>query len=140
VDEREGFGEIDVEIECGGDGTRDLLDLDGVGQAIAEVVGVAAGEDLSLVFETTEGPGVDDAVAVALESVAVGVGRLGNTTPAGVLDVNGIAGQHGASLSGECRGALNSVTCYIVFFQLQERCVGEKTWRRHFVWRAQRRA
>src|ERR1019366_396657 len=67
VDEREGFGEIDVEVEGSGEGA---------GGAVAEVVGVTAGEDLRLGFKTAESAGVDDAVAVALEVVAVGMRRL----------------------------------------------------------------
>ena len=69
VDQRQRFGEIDIEAECSGDGARDLRDLDGVGQAVAEVVGVAAGEDLGLVFEPAEGTRVNDAVTIALKAL-----------------------------------------------------------------------
>ena len=42
-----------------------------MGQAIAEVVGEAAGENLGLGFEPAKGAGMNDAVAVALEIVAI---------------------------------------------------------------------
>src|ERR1019366_10068164 len=51
VDEREGFGEIDVEVEGSGDGAGDLRDFEGVGEAVAEVVGVTAGGELRLWFK-----------------------------------------------------------------------------------------
>ena len=42
-------------------------------QPIAKVIGVAASENLSFRFEAAEGAGVNDAVAVTLKVVAVGV-------------------------------------------------------------------
>ena len=72
VDQGEGLGEVLVEAEGGGDGAGDLGDLDGVGEAAAEVVGGAAGEDLGLAGEAAEGAGLDDALAVALEGGARG--------------------------------------------------------------------
>ena len=74
VDESERFGEIFVESERAGDVAGDLRDFDGVGEAGAEVVGGAGGEDLGLAGETAEGPCLDDALAVALERGSVGVG------------------------------------------------------------------
>jgi hypothetical protein len=79
----------------GGDGTRDLRDFDGVGQAIAKVVGVAAGENLGLRFQTAEGAGVNDSVAVALKIVAVGMGRFGMAASAGIFYVDGVVGELG---------------------------------------------
>ncbi len=46
-------------------------DFDGVGEAAAEVVAGAAGEDLGLSGEAAEGAGLDDAVAVTLEGRAM---------------------------------------------------------------------
>jgi hypothetical protein len=67
VGEGDGFCEVGVEAECGGDGAGDGGDLHGVGEAGAEVVTGAVEEDLGFGFEPTEGAGVDDAGAVALE-------------------------------------------------------------------------
>ena len=74
-----------------------------MGEAVAEVVGVAAGEDLRLGFEAAEGAGVNDAVAVALEVVAVGMRRLGEAASAGVFDVHRVGGEHGESIAEECQ-------------------------------------
>ena len=71
--------------ERGCDGARDLRDFDGVGQAVAKMIGVAAGENLGLGFEAAEGARMDDAVAVALEVVAVGMWRLGVAAPARIV-------------------------------------------------------
>ena len=63
------FDEIGVESELRGDGAGDLRDFDRVGQAVAEVIGVAAGENLGLGFQTAEGAGMNDAIAVTLVSL-----------------------------------------------------------------------
>lgn len=72
MSEGEGFGEVFVEAEDASGGTGELGDLEGVGEAVAEVIGDAGGKDLGLGFEATEGAGMDDAVTVALEVVAEG--------------------------------------------------------------------
>jgi len=43
------------------------------GQAVAEMIGETGCEDLGFGLQPPEGPGMDDAVAVALEGVAVGM-------------------------------------------------------------------
>jgi hypothetical protein len=63
------------------------------------MVRVAARENLGLVFETAEGAGVDDAVAVALEVVAIGMGRLREAASAGMFHLHRVGGQHGDSLA-----------------------------------------
>ncbi len=84
-----------------GDGARDLRDFDGVGQPVAEMVGVAAGENLGLGFQPAKGARVDDAVAVALKIVAIGMLGLGIAPSAGLLHVNRVVGEHVASLTLE---------------------------------------
>jgi hypothetical protein len=100
VNERQRFGEIDVKRQCGRDGTSDLRYFDGVREAVAEVIGVTAGEDLSLVFEAAKSAGMNDAVAVALKVVAVGMRRFRDAASAGVFHVDRVAGQHFRSLTG----------------------------------------
>jgi hypothetical protein len=73
-----------------------------VREAIAEVVGVAAGEDLRLGFQTTEGAGVDDAIPVALEIIAVGMLGLGEAASAGLRDLHRVRREHVRSLA-KCR-------------------------------------
>src|SRR5580698_7185623 len=99
VDQRQRLGKIDVQVELRSNGARDLRDLDGVGQAGAKVVGVAAGEDLRLVFETAESAGVDDAIAVTLERIAIRMRRLGIAASAGILDADGVRSEHRRSLA-----------------------------------------
>ena len=70
VDQRERLRQVVVQAERGGDLAGDLRDLDGVGQAAAEVVGGAAGKDLRLARQAAKGAGLHDAVAVALEGGA----------------------------------------------------------------------
>jgi hypothetical protein len=82
VHQRQRFHQFFIQSQDAGDGARDLRDLKGMSQAIAEVVRVAAGEDLGLVFEPAEGPRVDDAVAIALEVVAIRMRRLRVFSPA----------------------------------------------------------
>jgi hypothetical protein len=68
-----------------------------VGQAIAEVVGVAAGENLGLRLQTPESAGMNDAVAVALKVVAVGMRRFGMAASAGIFYADGVGGELGVS-------------------------------------------
>jgi len=97
--QRERFGEIHVEGERSGDGARDLRYFDGVSEAVAEVVGIAARENLSLILEPAKGASVDDAVAITLKIVAVGMRRFRETASAGVFCMHRVAGQHGGSLA-----------------------------------------
>src|SRR5664280_2920355 len=63
------------------------------------MVGVAAGEDLRLVFQPAEGAGMDHAIAIPLKRIAIGVRRLGIAASTGILHANGVAGEHGRSLA-----------------------------------------
>jgi len=77
VSEGENFGKLGIETESGGDGAGDLRNFERVRQAIAEVIGVANGEDLGFGFEAAESAGVDDAVAIAGKFAAIGMRRFG---------------------------------------------------------------
>jgi hypothetical protein len=65
-----------------------------VGEPVAKVVGVAAGEDLRLGFEAAEGASMNDAIAIALKVVAVGMRGLRKAASAGAFDVHRVGGQH----------------------------------------------
>ena len=67
VAERNGFGEVFVEVKCPRYGAGDLADFERVCQAGYIVVAKRRDEDLRLVLEPAERLGVEDAVAVALE-------------------------------------------------------------------------
>jgi hypothetical protein len=71
------FREILVEPEHVRRSARDLRHLDGVRQAGPEMIAEAGGEDLGFGFQASKSARVDHPVAVALEGVAVRVGRLG---------------------------------------------------------------
>ena len=69
-------------------------DLEGVGEAGALVIG-GVHEDLGLPGQAPEGGGVQDAVAVALEAGAQGVGLLGQRPFAGAPTAGGALGESG---------------------------------------------
>ena len=94
VSQRQSFGEILVQFQDVGQGARDLRDFDGVGQAIAEMIGQAGSEDLGLGLQAAEGTGMNHAVAVALESVAVRVFGFGVSPPPASLYRKSQARQH----------------------------------------------
>ncbi len=96
VAERDALGEILVQREGPRQRTRELGDLDGVGQAGAEMIALVMYEHLRLVGEAAEGGGMDDAVAVALERRAGRRVRLGDQTPARGRGVGGEAERNAA--------------------------------------------
>ena len=71
VGQRQRLGQVLVQLQNVGQRAGDLRDLDGVGQAVAEMVGETGREDLGLGFQAAEGARMNHAVAVALEGVAV---------------------------------------------------------------------
>ena len=99
VNQREGFGEVGVEIQAGGDGAGDLRDFERMGQAVAKMIGEAGGEDLGFGFEAAESAGVDDAIAVAGVIVAVGMRRFRVTAAARLADIHGVGCEHDRATS-----------------------------------------
>jgi len=77
VDQCQRFYKIDVQSQLRGNGAGDLRNFNGVGQAVAEVVGISAGENLGLRFQPAKSARMNDAVAVALKVVTVGCGGSG---------------------------------------------------------------
>ena len=92
VPEGDGLGEGHVESAGPGDGRGDLGHLERVGQAGALVV-LGEDEDLGLAGQPAERGGVQNAVAVALEAGAPGVGLLGLGPVAGVRRAGGAGRQ-----------------------------------------------
>jgi hypothetical protein len=92
VGEGQGLGQILVEPEGAGERPGDLADLDGVGQAGAEVIALMVDENLGLVLEPPEGGGMDDPVPVALELAAGGRNRFRAESPAAPPGIAGIRG------------------------------------------------
>src|SRR6266849_5459202 len=83
------FGELGVQAKRGSNGARDLRDFERVRQPVAEVIGIARGENLRLGFEAPEGSGVNDAVAIARVNAAVGMLSLRVAPPTGVFRAHG---------------------------------------------------
>src|ERR1051326_1181201 len=86
VHQRERLGELCVQAELRGNRARDLRDLNRVCQAISKMVRDAGRENLGLVFEATERAGMHNAIAIALELIAVWVRQFGKAAAASVLD------------------------------------------------------
>ena len=66
------------------------------------MIGIAAGKNLGFRLQSAEGAGVDDAVAVALEVVTIGMLRLGVAASAGMFHAYRVLGEHEASLAESC--------------------------------------
>src|SRR5207244_3372692 len=77
----ERFGQVLIETENRSHCAGDLRHLDRMGQPRAKVVGETGGKDLRLGFETAEGAGMHDPVAVTLERIAIRVIGLGVSAP-----------------------------------------------------------
>src|SRR5205807_4352316 len=63
--------QINIQAQLFSDGAGNLCNFDRMGQAVAEMVGVTASEDLRLVFQPAKGAGMNDAVTVSLKIVAI---------------------------------------------------------------------
>jgi hypothetical protein len=81
VRERESFGQIFIEAKRDRNCASDLRYLDRVSEAIPEVIVQTGCEDLCLILQSPECPGVNDTIAVALEFVSIRVRQLGITPP-----------------------------------------------------------
>src|SRR5882724_1756706 len=103
VDESKRFGELGVQAQRGSDGARDLRDFQRMRQPVAEVVGIARGENLRLGFEAPEGSRVNDAVAISRISAAVGMLRLRVAPSTGVFRAHGPGSRGGNSFDGRLR-------------------------------------
>jgi hypothetical protein len=99
VGQSQGFGEILVELQDVGQGTRDLRDLNGVGEAVAEMIGETWSEDLGFGLQAAERAGMNYAVAVALESVTVRVSGFGVSPPPASLYRKSQPRQHGKAVA-----------------------------------------
>jgi hypothetical protein len=74
VRQGQGFGHILSQSQNRSDRPGYLRDLQGVGKAIAKVVGETGREDLGLILQPSKCPRVNYPVAVAAEFVAIGMG------------------------------------------------------------------
>ena len=94
MDQSQRLDQINVQVQGARKSARNLRNLKRVGQPVAKVIGVAAGENLGLGFEAAEGTRVDNPVTVALEVVAVGMLRLGVAATARLLYAHRVISEH----------------------------------------------
>jgi hypothetical protein len=71
VRECQRLGEIFIQAQGSGESAGDLRNFDRVGEAVTKVIGETFAEDLGFVLQAAKGAGVDDAVAIPLELVAI---------------------------------------------------------------------
>ncbi len=110
VYQRQGLDEINIQVKRRRDGPRNLRHLHSVSQPRTKMVGVAAREDLRLVFQPAKGAGMDDAIAVPLERIAIRMGRLGIAASTRILDAHRVAGEHRRSLAAASAAPLSGVS------------------------------
>src|SRR5580765_223446 len=96
--------QVDVHMQGRGQRARNLRNLKGVCQAVAEMIGEAPREDLRLCFQPPECSGVDDAVAIALKVVAVGMLELRIAPTARLFNTNRVISEHVRSLVSKFQG------------------------------------
>jgi hypothetical protein len=104
VHQRQRLNQVDVKLERLRYSPRNLCDFERMRQPVAEVIGVAARENLRFRFEPPKGSRVDNAIPVALKVVSVRMLRLRIPSPAGFFHVHGVCCEHGKSLVSRFQG------------------------------------
>ena len=88
------FRKVYIKAEGSRDGARNLGDFERMRQAIAEVIGVASREHLRLSFQAAESSSVNNAIAVTLKVVAVGMVSFRKAASPRLSDVHRVGGEH----------------------------------------------
>ncbi len=96
----QGLAQVLVQMQIAADGTRDLRNLERMGQPGAEEIALVIDEHLGLVGQPPEGHGMDDAVPVALKGAAGGAVALRMQAPARGLRPAGIGRQRKGGIEG----------------------------------------
>ena len=98
------FSQVFIQPQAAGQHARDLSDLQGVRQPGTKQVALVVDEHLRLVFQPTKSPGMDNAIAVTLERVAVARCGFGVTPPTALAGTTGVSSQfsHGQVLKPYC--------------------------------------
>jgi hypothetical protein len=89
------FHEVNIQPKLTADSARNLRHFDRVGKAISKVIGVTAGKNLGLVFQTAKSAGVDYAIPVPFEIIPVGMLGLGITASARFFRAHSVVSEHG---------------------------------------------
>ena len=90
VNESNRLDQIFIEAESTGDGSRNLSDLEGMGQTCSVMIPLVIGKDLSLVLKSTKSRAVNDAIPVVLINRPVLVCFLRVLTPPAVTAEHGV--------------------------------------------------
>src|ERR1700751_3884388 len=104
VHQGQSLNQVDIHVQSCGQRARDLRDFQSVCQAVTEMIGVPPREDLRLCFQAAEGARMNDAVAVALKIIPVGMLSLGKTPTARLFNTNRVVSEHGESLVSKFQG------------------------------------
>src|SRR5580658_4168725 len=97
VGKGESFSKFLVQLENRGNCAGDLSHLEGMGEAVTEVVAQVRCEDLGFPLHPAKRAGMDDAVAVTLEVVAIRMRKLRKSTPSGPGKLEAKGTQHSAT-------------------------------------------
>ena len=94
VHQRQHLHQLVVQPQLLRHGARDLRHFQRMREARAEMIGVAAGENLRLVLQPAKSARMNDAIAIALEVVAIRMRRLGMPPSAGLLHAKCVSREH----------------------------------------------
>ena len=103
MDKSECFRELGVQAQGGGGSAGDLRDFQGVRESIAKMVRIARGEHLRLGFEAAEGPGMNNAIAVARVATAIGMSGFRIAAAAGLFRAHRPGSRSGDWFDGPLR-------------------------------------
>src|SRR6266487_1578423 len=101
VNQSQSFHQVDVQSKLGCHRPRDLGNFQGLGQPVAEMVGVAAGENLCFGLKAAKSSRMNDAVTVALEVVPVRMLCFRMAAATRLFNMHGVVSQHGRKFSTE---------------------------------------
>jgi hypothetical protein len=121
VHQRQRFDQICVQSKLRGNRSRNLRDFNRMRQPVTKMIGVPPGENLGLCLEPPKCASMHDAIAVALEVIAIRMWWLWMTASARLLHAHRIVSKHAKSLAAE-----NSIYSIAADRSARERAAREK--------------
>jgi hypothetical protein len=94
MNKRQSFGVVFVELQRGCNRSSYLRNFNGVRETVSEMVAQSGGKDLRLAFHAAKRTAVNDAVAVPLEIIAVGMWRFRIATTSRISGIQAQSTQH----------------------------------------------
>jgi hypothetical protein len=92
--QRQRFHQVHIQPKLPSYGSSDLRHLNGVSKPVAEVIGVALGENLSFILKATERARMDNTITIPFEFISVRVSGLGVSAATRCIGVNRVFSQH----------------------------------------------